>query len=187
MTTFDGTKDMYNKYLDLPTFSYECVKYLMINNELIWKLLKYNDKDAWKSDTSHPNLTTAQKGALVYNGSSDQTSFRLFLDFGQDSAMTEQGAYLRISPVELYPENHIQGNIVMAFEIYTHYLCNTLSNYKPRLDLIAQQIIEVFNGADISGLGRLYFDARANRKCRLSIGGEIPFRGKIVTMCNWTA
>jgi hypothetical protein len=187
MTTFDGTKDMYNQFKDLPTFSYECIKYLMNNNDLVWKLLKYNDKDAWKSDASHPNLSIAQKGALIYNGASDQTPFRVFLDFGQDSAMTEQGAFLRISPVELIPKNYIQGNVTMAFEIYTHYLCNTLSNYQPRLDTMVQQLIEVFNGADISGLGRIYFDARANPKCRMSIGGEIPFRGKIITMCNWIA
>jgi len=185
MTTSDETQEIYNKFEDYPLFSYNCIKYLMQNNELVWKLLKYNDKDAWKNDASHPNLTTAQKGALIYDGSVDQTSYRVFSDSGQDEAMTGQITVLRISPVELTPKNHIQGNIAMGFETYSHYQTNQLSNYQSRIDTILQQLISVFNGADISGLGRLYFDARANSKCKMIQGGEIPFRGKMVIMCNW--
>mgnify|MGYP007099587387 FL=1 len=72
----------------------------------------------------------------------------------------------------------------MGFEIYTHYKCSTLSNYTSRLDAMAQKLISVFNGAEIGGLGVLYFDARASNRCKLSTIGSIPYRGKAVILCN---
>jgi len=181
----DIRKDSYNKYEMLPMLSYNCVSYMMDNNEMIWKLLKYSDKDAWKSNSDHPDLTKAQKGALIYDGSPDETKFRIFFDVGQDNAWTEQACSIRIVPLELYPKNYVYGNISMGFEIYSHYKINHLSNYSTRLNMIAQQIISTFNGVEIGGLGRLFFDARASARCRMSIIGQIPFKGNYVVMCNW--
>jgi hypothetical protein len=185
----DSTKEQYNKFTELPNLSYNCIKYLMDSNDLIWKLLKYDDKDAWKNDTSHPNLTKVQKGALINNGSPDPDNaiFRVFMDVGLENAWTNQACILRITPVELTPKNHIYGNVSMGFEIYCNSKSNQLSNYTTRLNVITQQLIEVFNGSEIGGLGRLYFDARASIKCRMTIGGTIPFKGNFITMCNWMA
>jgi hypothetical protein len=69
-------------------------------------------------------------------------------------------------------------------EVYSHYKINMLNNYTTRIDTIIQQLIEVFNGAEISGLGRMYFDAKANPRSRASIIGQIPMKGKILTICN---
>lgn len=181
----DTRKEEYNKYEDFPMLAYNCVSYMMDNNELIWKLLKYADKDAWKSDASHPNLTKAEKGALIYDGSADETNYRIFFDVGQDNAWTNQACVLRITPIELNPKNYIYGNVSMGFEVYSHYKINHLSKYTTRLNLMVQQIIELFNGSEIGGLGRLYFDARATSRCRMSIAGQIPFKGNAVVMCNW--
>jgi hypothetical protein len=185
MTTTDPIQEVYNKYTDLPLFSYNCIKYLMDNNELIWKLLNYTDKNAYKNDSNHPNLTKAQKGALIYDGSTDETPYRVFLDVGQDDAISSEICIIRISPVELVPTNHIYGNVAMAFEILCHNKINTLSNYSTRVVTISQQLLEVFNGADISGLGRLYFDRRASAKCRVTASGQIPFKGSVIVLCNW--
>ena len=64
----------------------------MDNNELIWKLLKYNDKDAYKNDSAHPNLTAKEKGDLVNNGDldPDYSRFRIFFDFGMDQSINEK-------------------------------------------------------------------------------------------------
>ena len=178
--TTDPTSENYNKFTEFPNLSYNCITYLMDNNELIWKLLKYNDSNAW----SKTNLTKSEKQALIYSGQPDETNYRVFLDIGQDNSWNEQTSILRISPITLIPSNHIVGEVYMGFEIYVHYKCNHLSNYQIRTDLIAQQIIEVFNGAEIGGLGRLYFDARASRSCKASIMGQIPYKGMNVIMCN---
>jgi hypothetical protein len=182
-------KIIYNKYESFPDLTYNCIDYLLKNNELIWKLLKYTDNDAYKNDASHPNLTIAQKGSLINDGTPDPEydKFRVFLDVGQDNTITKELCILRIEPVKLIPTNHIYGNIAIAFEVYSHYKINTMSNYKTRIDVITQQLIEVFNGEEIGGLGQLYYNARASRECSTIITGQIPLKGKSTVMCNWIA
>jgi len=181
--------NVYNKYENYPLISYNCAKYMMDNNELIWKLLKYNDKDAYKNDSSHPNLIKSAKGAMICNGDPDPdySKFKIFFDFGMDKAVDAEISILRIAPIELIPINHIYGRISMAFEIYSHFSLCTLSNYQSRLQLISQQIIEVFNGAEIGFLGRLHFDAKASNRCKMTTTGvgEIPFKGNLIVMSNW--
>lgn len=177
----DQVKDSYNKYKLFPNLAYNCASYLIDNNELIWKLLQHPTPDAW----SKSNLTKKEKGALIYDGSPDETAYRVFLDVGIDTAMTIQATILRISPFELIPTNHIVGNISMGFEIYSHFRVNTLSNYTTRVDTIVQQLIETFNGQMIGGLGRLYFDASEYSRSKAITIGQIPYKGKVLIMCNW--
>ena len=183
----DSRKEEYNKFIDLPSISYNCIKYLMDNNELVWKLLKYDDKDAWKNDVTHPNLTKAQKGALIYDGSPNETDFRVFMDVGMDDPWTEQACVIRITPARLTPTSYVYGQVNMLFEVYAHYKVNTMSNYSTRLTTISQQFIEVFNGAEIGGLGRLFFDMKASPENRLTINGRTPMRGNALIMTNWMA
>lgn len=179
----DITRQEYNKFEEAPNLPYNCVSYLMDNNELIWKLLKYDTGDAWKM----PNLTKEEKGNLVYPGNgADSSLYRVFLDTGQDNTFTRESTVIRISWVTLIPSNYIYGYVIMGFEVYSHYKINHLSNYQPRTDIITQQFLEVFNGSEIKGLGRLYFDYRASSgRTTSSITGQLPFKGKITTMCNW--
>ena len=185
--TIDTYADSYNKFVDYPLFSYNCVSHLLTdtNIELMWKLLYYNDRDAWKADAAHPNLTRAQKSALIYDGSLDSTSYRVFLDFGIDDPWNVEAAQIRISPIALDPANRVIGNIVMALEAYVHFKINTLSNYQTRTDTITQQLIRSLNGALIEGIGQMYFDAKANKKCGVREMGTIPWKGKRTIMCNW--
>ena len=185
----DLIKEGYNKFTDYPLFAYNCVAYLVNDSEseLIWKLLYYNDNNAWKNDSAHPNLTKAQKGALIYNGSAEETDYRVFLDFGMDNPWDIEACQIRISPVSINPSNYVIGNIAMGLEVYCHYKINTLSNYQTRIDTITQLFIKAFNGQSIEGVGKLYFDARANRMCNTVLIGHIPFKGKRTTMCNWIA
>ena len=182
-------KTIYNKYEEFPDLSYNCLDYLIKNNDLIWKLLKYTDNNAYKNDSTHPNLTTAQKGYLINDGTPDPEydRFRVFLDVGQDNTITKELCILRIEPVKLIPTNHIYGNVAMMFEVYSHYKINTMSNYRTRIDTITQQLIAAFNGQEIGGLGQLYFNAKMSRECSTIISGQIPLKGKSTVMCNWIA
>jgi hypothetical protein len=173
----------YNKFTEFPNLSYNCITYLLDNNELIWKLLKYNDSNAWSKD----DLTAEEKRLLIYSGQPDQTNYRVFMDLGNDDSWNEQTSILRISPIELNPVNYIVGSIYMGFEIYVHYSCNHLSNYKARTNVIAQQMIETFNGVEIGGLGRLYFDSNYSSRCTARMIGQIPYKGMAVVMCNYLA
>jgi hypothetical protein len=173
-------EEQYNKFANLPLLSYNCINYLMLNNELIWKLLKYNDSRPYEKS----NLTMQEKGALIYAGQADSSSFRIFLDYGLDDSIIQEITLLRISVLELIPSNYVYGHVTMGMEVYSHYKIGTMANYQVRVDTIIQQLIETFNGAEITGLGRMYFDARANPRSRVSIIGQIPMKGKILTICN---
>jgi len=171
----------YANYEQLSNYSYDCIKYLMNENELIWKLLKYPTPDAW----NETDLTFEEKSALIYGGQEDTTDFRVFLDPGQPDAWVHEDTILRIYPYGLVGSNRTYGRCTMIFEVFSHYKINHLSNYKTRVDTITQQLLEVFNGSDIGGIGKLFFDALASRDDRLLVAGQVPFKGKSILMSNF--
>lgn len=183
----DLTQQQYNKFTDLPNFSYNIIKYLIANNDTIWRLLKYIDPNAYRIDADHPNLTAAQKGALVYDGIKEQTEYRVFQEVGQDASWDIQACVLRVSTLEIIPTNYIYGYVTIVLECFCHSQISQLSNYQTRVDLIMQQLLETLNGVDMESLGRLYFDARASSKCRMYPIGAIPWRGKAIIMANHLA
>jgi len=184
--SIDFSTYSYNDYSDFPLFAYRCVSHLIddTNISLLWKLLYYDDNDAWKEDAAHPDLTRAQKGALVYNGSINETDYRVFLDIGAPDPEKFSRCQIRISPALLEPTTHIIGKIVLAAEVYSHFSVNTLSSYQTRTDTVAQLMLSSLNGAEISGIGRLYFDRSASRQCGMSIIGTIPIKGRRIIFAN---
>ena len=170
----------YNKYTEFSHLSYECISYLMENNEYIWKLLKYNEPDAWqKSDLSHD-----EKSLLIFNGFGEMTDFRVFMDTGNPDVWKEEISQARIYPIKILPKNRTTGIVLMAFDFFTHYKLNQLSNYKSRVDMATQEYIRVFNGINIAGIGRLAFNGTETVEDKAITLGQLPFKGKSVYMSN---
>ena len=114
-----------NNTLELmPLIPYNIVSYLVDNNELIWKLLKYNESNAWDED----DLTKAEKGALIYAGQINTEDYRVFFDSGQDSSWTIESCILRVYSANITPSNQVIANMQIAFEIYCHSKLSTMSN-----------------------------------------------------------
>jgi len=173
----------YNHFTEFANFSYNCVNYLINNNELVWKLLKYDSSDAWdKTD-----LTRAEKGALIYGGEEDGSGFKVFMDVGIPDVWTTQGTILRVSPLTAIAKNRTVAMVGMCFEVYSHYKVNTLSNYTTRVDTIIQQLLETMNGVEMGGLGKMFFDALRDQNDKLMEGGKTPFKGKKIYMSTNTA
>lgn len=171
----------YNTYQGYPDIPFNCISYLLDNNEDVWKLLKYNDPRAY----AKPNLTSTEKGNLIYNGDFvNINDFRVFMDTGQDDAVLSETTILKISTVELIPTNYVYGMVTIAMEVFTHYKCSQLANYRTRLDSIIQSLIQTFNGSDIKNVGRLYFDQRASARTRAYAIGSIPYKGKCIIFSN---
>lgn len=164
----------------MPNISYKIIQHLMTDEraEMLWKLLKYQDADAWQQ----PNLTKEEKAALIYNGQPDQSEYSVFLDFMMDDADTEMKTFLRIYPSEVYPTNRTTGLCNVTFEVYTHSQINHLSNYTTRVDIIIQTLLEVLNGADVGGVGVLFFDREASAYNQIQTIGQKPFKGKMLRM-----
>lgn len=165
----------YAQFENFDSISYNCISYLIDNNEEIWKLLYYKTSDAW----SKPNITRDQKVSLIYNGSDDSSKYNVFLDMGSPDVITREDCILRISPHSIFPENRTVGTINIIFEIYCNYHINTLSNYKTRVDMITKNILQTFNGTNVvDGVGRLFFDRLGSEANRLEWGSQTPHKGR---------
>lgn len=172
--------DAYATYEGFSDFSYNSIVYLMNHDELIWKLLKYDAPDAYLQ----PDLTRAEKAAMIYAGEEDETLYKVFSDTNQPDAWVHRCTTIRISPFDIYPNNRSIGTLGMLFEVYSHYKINHLSNYKTRVDWIAERFLKVFNGAVIGGIGCLYFDKLGSQGSRLFPSGQTPFKGKSLLFGN---
>lgn len=165
-------------YAQLENFdsvSYNCIKYLLDNDEEIWKLLYYKTPDAWEK----PPISYEQKTSLIYNGDDDTSKFNVFLDQGSPDVITREDCILRISPHSVFPENRTVVTLNIIFEVYSHYHINTLTNYKTRTDMIAQRIIQLFNGKNVvDGIGKLFFDRMGSEANRLEWGSQTPHKGR---------
>ena len=173
-------KYAYAKYESMLNFSYKIIEYLLLlpEAEIIWKLLKYNDVDAYDK----PNLTQGEKAELIYKGQPDQTNYNVFFDYMMDDAEDQMRTLLRIYPAEVYPKNRTVGICTINIEVFAHSKINHLSNYTTRVDTIVQKLLEILNGADIGGVGVLYFDSQACSYNKIQVIGQKPYKGKLIKM-----
>ena len=175
--------EAYNDFRQFSNLSYNCIKHMMNNNELIWKLLKYTDPDAWNK----PNLTQEEKAALIYHGQADTSKYNVFMDGKQPDVLVEEVTLVRIMPHAAIGMNRTVGYIEVDMEVFSHYHINHLSNYKTRIDTIAEELLSLFNGMDAGGLGLLTFDKMADQSSRLFQAGQIPFGGKQLIFSTYSA
>lgn len=181
----DLKKQTYNKFENSTDFGYKIIENLMLNNEIIWKLLKHIDADALAKD----DLTLQEKAELIYDGQNPQENFRVFRQIFTEDASTEVMSQLRVQIQSMYPNNKTWGTITFIIQVVSHNKILTLSNYQNRLEVLQQQIIETLNGADISGLGRLYFNADETRdnNSRLNLFNNRNYLGYSIVMSTKTA
>ena len=165
---------------NLPNISYRIIEYLMTSPdaEIIWKLLKYDDADAY----SRPNLTLDEKSKLIYNGEAVLSKYNVFFDYMMDDAEDQMKTLLRIYPAEVYPTTRVTGICTVNLEVFTHSKINHLSNYTTRVDVIIQTLLKVLNGVDVGGIGVLFFDNQGSRYDRIQTIGQKPYKGKLLKM-----
>ena len=175
--------EAYGNFKIFSQLSYNCIKLLMEKNELVWKLLKHREPDAWKK----PTLTQDEKAALVYAGQQDSSKYNVFMDGKQPDVLVDETTLLRIMPHYAIGLNRTIGLVEVSMEIYSHYKINHLSNYTTRVDAIAEELLGLFNGVDTGGLGLLTFSKMADQSARLFQAGQIPFGGKQIIFSTYSA
>jgi len=173
----------YNNFPQFSKLSYNCISTIMEKSEMIWKLLKYSSPDAWKM----PNLTQEEKASLVYAGQEDSSKYHVFMDGKQPDVMMEETALLRIMPAYARGINRTIGYIQVSMEVYSHYKINHLSNYTTRVDTISEELLSIFNGIDVGGLGLMTFSKMMDESSRLFETGQIPFGGKKILFTTYSA
>jgi hypothetical protein len=172
----------YNKFINYGVLSYNIITYLMNNNEDIWKMLKHNTPDA----LGYSDLSILEKGDLIYSGETNSEPFNVFRDPFTDDAFEKQVCQLRIFPSSTNPENHITAIQDIQIQIVCHVKINYMDDYAMRMDRMIEEILKTLNGADIGGLGVMYFNkdrSRTNSIMRGSnVGNNKNFLGALITM-----
>lgn len=168
----------WNTLRDMPYLPYLCTTYLAENNEMIWKLLYDNGRDAWNID----DIDIEDKIDMIYKGMPPESNYKVFFDEGQVDAWTHQVTMLRIMPIMIEPVNHVHAHLYLSFEVLSHYDINHMSNYCTRVDTIIQQLVETLNGKDIEGVGVLIFDNSSYSGCQIISSGQKPYSGKCLIM-----
>jgi len=178
----NSTFNDYNKFKQLPQMPYNIIKNLIINNENIWKLIKYNTPNA----LDLANLTKKDKASLIWNGEEDSEDFRVFMQPYTDDAFAQQCTQIRIFPSSIVPTNRTLGIISFCFEILTHVKINQLNNYQTRILTILQEVIATLNGVEINGIGSLFFDYEGSRDnfAKLNLYNNRNYCGYTLTMSN---
>ena len=172
----------YNDFSSFSSLSYACITSLMNNNELVWKLLKYPQANAWERD----NLTYEEKGELIYAGQEDSSKYHVFMDGKQPDVMTEETTLLRIMPYFAKGFDRVVGYVEVSMEVFSHYKINHLTNYKTRIDSICQELLGLFNGINVGGIGLMSINEMRDGSARLFEAGQIPFGGKQLIFSLWT-
>lgn len=146
----------YNQYDGLQNFTLLIIQHLMLNNEDIWKLLKYDTQDALEK----PNLTREEKAKLIYPGASggDMDDYRVFRTPYLDDLTTNQQTQLRVYLESITPDTRLYGTVDVNIEVICHVKMIELNDYQNRAESIVWQVIKTLNGADVGGIGKLFFD-----------------------------
>ena len=146
---------MYNSLSALPRVPYNILTYLANNDEIIWKLLKYNDYDA----LSKPNLPVGDKLDLVWK-TGPQDDFSIFITPLVEDAIAESRCIMKVYQYYIQPKELYEAVVVYAFDIlYGGQM--TLVDYNgvpvSRGDLIVHRLLNTLNGAEVGGVGKLTF------------------------------
>lgn len=182
---FDNT---YNRYTNLDGLEWRVIEALMTsaegadpvtklsfkNGENLWKMLKYPTQDC----LFKPNLTLEEKKEMIYTGSGESTSKRVFITPYIDDAWNEQACRLNVYVSGIKPKNHIISQVQITVEILVHNKLNNIlgegsvedptsnpSEYTPQGDVLIplksrattmlKGVLAMLNGRFVAGVGKL--------------------------------
>jgi hypothetical protein len=146
----------YNTFCNLPNLPLNIIKYLVANNDDLWKILNSSSADCLNDS----NLTEAQKLSMIWNGIDPHSeNYNVFMDsMSTDDLFPENVTMLRVFPVYINPSNRILSQVDIGFEVLCHIKIPMLSNYQPRTLRLLTEVLSTLNGADIGGIGLLGFE-----------------------------
>lgn len=173
---------MYNSMSRLPFIPYNILTYLAQNDEILWKLLAYNDYNA----LSKPDLTFSEKLNLLWK-TGPQEPYNIFFTNLVEDAIPESKCILKIYQYYIHASQLYNSTVVYAFDfLYGGKMSLVEYNGLPvsRADLFVNRILTVLNGAFVDGIGKLtFFDDMSRYDFAKSvIGNSKTFTGEQLFM-----
>ena len=167
---------MYNSLSALPYIPYNILVYLARQDEIIWKLLKYNSYDA----LSKPDLSFDEKLELIWKFG-PQEKFGVFFTPLVEDAVCESKCVLKIYDYYIHAKELYTSTAVYAFDfLYGGQM--SLVDYNgtsvSRGDLFINRVLAVLNGAEVGGVGKLTF---YDNMSRYALGKSVVGNSKTFT------
>lgn len=170
---------MYNSLSNLPNIPYNILSYLVTSTraENLWKLLAYNSYDALSKD----DLTAAQKLDLLWRTGKQEDYGVFFTNLVEDAIPTSK-CILKIYNYYDHPKELYNATVVYAFDfLYGGQMSLVEYNGIPvsRGDLFIQIMLDVLNGAEVGGVGKMTWLDDMSRYCaaKSTIGNSKTFTG----------
>ena len=174
---------MYNSMSALPFIPYRIMKHLALNEEILWKLLKYNTYDA----LSKPDLTFQEKMALIWARDDKQEKYSVFFTNLVEDAITESKTIMKLYKFFADTDSIYLANVVYQMDfLYGGNMA--MVEYEgvsvPRDDLLVSRILTTLNGQYVGGVGNLQFNTQMSRysSVKTTIGNDKTFTGSSVYM-----
>ena len=169
---------MYNSLNKFPSMSYNILTYLAKNDEILWQMLKYNDYNALNKSV----LSISEKMDLIWRYG-PQEDYGVFLTRLVEDAIAESKCILKCYSSYIHASELYTSVIVFGFDfLYGGQMSLVDYNGIPvsRGDLFVNRILEVLNGADIGGVGKLTFFDNMSRYdyARSVLGNSKTFTGE---------
>lgn len=154
-----------NNFTNTPYVPYSIFKYLMLNNENIWKILKYPTRDC----LSKPNLTIEDKKSLLWEGQSDETKYNVFFKPLVGDEMISETTQMRINKVHMSPDNLFLSTNTYEF-MFLIGRSIAIIDYNdvpcPRIDVLEEEILNTLNGKyELGTAGSFQFNRNMSRDC----------------------
>ena len=168
---------MFNSLSVLPEIPYRILVFLT-EDEILWKLLKYNDYKA----LSKPDLTFDEKVALIWKDG-PQEQFSVFLTNLVEDVIAESKTILKCYHYYSHADELYTSTTVYAFDIlFGGQMSLVEYNGIPvnRGDLFIQRLAQILNGANVGGVGTLvFYDDMSRYDCaKAVVGNSKTFTGK---------
>ena len=174
---------MYNPMSVLPFIPYRVMKHLALNEEILWKLLKYNTYDA----LSKPNLTFQEKMDLIWAKDEKQEGYSVFFTNLVEDGITKSKTIMKLYKFFADTDNIYLSNVVYQMDfLYGGNMAMVEYEGVPvsRDDLLVQRILETLNGVAVGGVGMLQFNTQMSRysSVKTTIGNDKTFTGSSLYM-----
>lgn len=171
---------MYNSMKALPSIPYAIMSYLATKDEIIWKLLVYNDYNA----LDKPNLTFQQKMDLIWVPEKNklQSEYSVFLTNLVEDAISESKCIMKLYNYYVHAKELYKSTVVYSFDfLYGGNMSLVEYDGIPvsRGDLFINRILTILNGANVGGVGTLAFldDMSRYDLARSVVGNSKTFTG----------
>ena len=166
---------MYNSMSALPQLPYNIITFLA-QDEILWKLLAYNSYDA----LSKPNLTFSEKLDMIWR-EGKQEKYNVFMTNLVEDAIAESKCIFKLYQYYIHAKELYSSTVVYAFDfLYGGQMSLVEYNGVPvsRGDLFINRVLEMLNGAEVGGVGKLMF---LDDKSRYSLGRSVIGNSKTFT------